>query len=114
MNVMLEYILSNYTWILFGLIIILLAIIGWYADKTNFGLGKTVEDKCVVEELAMKMALGENPKRVYGNSKTSPQTRMASAALMREWLIKAKKVTPLKTILVLSVLAFLAGAFGVM
>ena len=53
--------------------------------------GKTVEEMVLVEELCMKMALGENPKRVYGNSKTSPQTRMASAALMREWLTKAKK-----------------------
>lgn len=53
--------------------------------------GKTVEDMILVEELSMKMALGENPKRCYGNSKTSPMTRMASAALMREWLIKAKK-----------------------
>ena len=53
--------------------------------------GNTVDEMILVEELCMKMALGENPKRVYGNSKTSPQTRMASAALMREWLTKAKK-----------------------
>lgn len=53
--------------------------------------GNTVDEMVLVEELCMKMALGENPKRVYGNSKTSPQTRMASAALMREWLTKAKK-----------------------
>ena len=53
--------------------------------------GNTVDEMILVEELCMKMALGENPKRVYGNSKTSPSTRMASAALMREWLIKAKK-----------------------
>lgn len=52
--------------------------------------GKTVDEMILVKELAMKMALGENPKRVYGNSKTSPQTRMASAALIREWLFKAK------------------------
>ena len=52
--------------------------------------GKTVDQMILVEELAMKMALGENPKRVYGNSKTSPSTRMASAALIREWLFKAK------------------------
>ena len=52
--------------------------------------GKTVDEMVLVEELAMKMALGESPKRVYGNNKTSPQTRMASAALMREWLQKAK------------------------
>lgn len=52
--------------------------------------GNTVDEMILVPELAMKMALGENPKRVYGNSKTSPQTRMASAALIREWLFKAK------------------------
>lgn len=34
------YIVSNYTWFLVGAIIILLAIIGSYADKTNFGQGK--------------------------------------------------------------------------
>lgn len=52
--------------------------------------GNTVDEMILVKELAMKMALGENPKRVYGNSKTAPQTRMASAALIREWLFKAK------------------------
>lgn len=52
--------------------------------------GKTVDEMIVIPELCMKMALGENPKRVYGNSKTSPSTRMASAAIIREWLQKAK------------------------
>ena len=52
--------------------------------------GKTVDEMILVKELAMKMALGENPKRCYGNAKTSPQTRMASASLIREWLFKAK------------------------
>ena len=44
MTEILEYIMSNYTWFLFGAIIILLAIIGSYADKTNFGQGKTNND----------------------------------------------------------------------
>lgn len=52
--------------------------------------GKTVNEMVVKEELAMKMALGENPKRCYGDNKKTPMTRMASAALMREWLFKAK------------------------
>jgi len=43
------------------------------------------------DEVSMKMALGENPKRVYGEKKKSPSTRMASAAIMREWLIRAKE-----------------------
>ena len=44
MTEFLEYIMSNYTWFLFGAIIILLAIIGSYADKTNFGQGKANVD----------------------------------------------------------------------
>lgn len=52
--------------------------------------GETVEEMVVKEETCMKMALGENPKRVYGSSNKNPGTRMASAALMREWLFKAQ------------------------
>ncbi len=43
--------------------------------------GKTVEEKVMVPELAMKMALGENPKRCYREK--GLQTSMASAAVMR-------------------------------
>lgn len=43
MQTLLDYIMSNYIWIIAGSIIILLAIIGYYADKTNFGQGKTQE-----------------------------------------------------------------------
>lgn len=50
--------------------------------------GKTVEDKMMVEELAMKMALGENPKRCYKDKNL--QTRMASAAMLREALTCAR------------------------
>ncbi len=53
--------------------------------------GETVEDMIIKEETTMKMALGENPKRVYGTGGKNPGTRMASAALMREWLFKAKE-----------------------
>ena len=40
MNNFVEYIATNYTWIIGISIIILLAVIGYYADKTNFGQGK--------------------------------------------------------------------------
>lgn len=40
MTQVLEYITQNYTLFLFGAIIILLAVIGYYAEKTNFGQGK--------------------------------------------------------------------------
>ncbi len=52
--------------------------------------GESIEDVLIKEETCMKMALGENPKRVYGSSQKNPGTRMASAALMREWLFKAR------------------------
>ena len=52
--------------------------------------GETVDEVIIKEETSMKMALGENPKRVYGSGNKNPGTRMASAALMREWLFKAK------------------------
>jgi imidazolonepropionase-like amidohydrolase len=38
----------------------------------------------------LKAALGENPKRVYGEQKKTPKTRMASASLLREALHKAR------------------------
>ncbi len=52
--------------------------------------GETIDDMIVKKESSMKMALGENPKRVYGSKSQTPGTRMASAAMIREALIKAK------------------------
>ena len=43
MDLVIEYIITNYIWFLFGAIVILLAIIGSYADKTNFGQNKLVK-----------------------------------------------------------------------
>lgn len=40
----------------------------------------------------LKAALGENPKRVYGDQKKTPQTRMASASLLREAFYTAAKM----------------------
>ena len=45
MDKFLEYILTNYTLFLGAAIIILLAIIGSYADKTNFGQGKQRDEE---------------------------------------------------------------------
>lgn len=42
---MIEYIAANYIWILAGLITLLLIIIGYYADKTNFGQNNDVEEE---------------------------------------------------------------------
>ena len=54
--------------------------------------GKRVDKMIVKDPIAMKCAFGENPKRCYGQgSKKSPMTRMATAALLREVLFKAKR-----------------------
>ena len=53
--------------------------------------GKRVDKMVIKNPLAMKCAFGENPKRCYGQGlKKSPTTRMATAALLRELLFKAR------------------------
>lgn len=53
--------------------------------------GSRVDDMIIKEPLAMKIAFGENPKRVYNSQKKSPITRMATAAILRDTLMKAKR-----------------------
>lgn len=51
--------------------------------------GKRVDDMVLQSPAAMKCAFGENPKRCYGaNLKKSPMTRMGTAALLRELILK--------------------------
>jgi len=54
-------------------------------------LGRRIDDMVMLEPGAMKFALGENPKGVYHGKSQSPETRMATAAMIRENLFKAKK-----------------------
>ncbi len=53
--------------------------------------GTCVDEMLVKAPLAMKMALGENPKTVYNSKNQAPVTRMATAALIREQLLKARQ-----------------------
>ncbi len=54
--------------------------------------GTRIKDMIVKYPLAMKCAFGENPCNDYGKAKErAPRTRMALAAMMREFLYKAKK-----------------------
>lgn len=53
--------------------------------------GEDMDSRLVCPELAMKMALGENPKIGFGNRGLAPKTRMMSAAIMREQLFRAKE-----------------------
>jgi imidazolonepropionase-like amidohydrolase len=52
--------------------------------------GNRIDDMIIKNPVAMKVAFGENPKRVYDSQKKSPMTRMATAAILRETLFKAK------------------------
>ena len=50
----------------------------------------SVEQMVVLAPAGMKMALGENPKRVYGEQKKTPSTRMGNAATLRAALVDAQ------------------------
>ena len=52
--------------------------------------GRRVDDM-LVSNAGIKFALGENPKRVYNDRDDTPVTRMATAALIREGLYKARR-----------------------
>lgn len=52
--------------------------------------GRVVEDMVVRRLSGLKVAFGENPKRVYGEKKQLPSTRMGTAAVLRDQLTKAQ------------------------
>lgn len=52
--------------------------------------GRRIDDM-IIKPVGIKFALGENPKRVYNDRDETPVTRMATAALIREGLSKAKR-----------------------
>lgn len=53
--------------------------------------GRCVDEMIIKEPVAMKIAFGENPKTVYNEKHQAPMTRMATAAILRENLFKAKE-----------------------
>ena len=52
--------------------------------------GRWVDEMVLRAPAAMKMALGENPKSVYSERHETPVTRMATAAIIRASLAKAR------------------------
>lgn len=52
--------------------------------------GKRIDNMVIKQNAAMKCAFGENPKNAFGQAKKAPKTRMATAALLRELLFKAR------------------------
>jgi imidazolonepropionase-like amidohydrolase len=52
-------------------------------------LNSQITDESILKEPSgLKMALGENPKRVYGSSNKTPSTRLGNAAVIREYFTK--------------------------
>jgi imidazolonepropionase-like amidohydrolase len=52
--------------------------------------GRTVDDMALRSPSGLKSALGENPKRVYGDQKKLPSTRLGTAAVLREAFTAAR------------------------
>ncbi len=51
--------------------------------------GRTVDEMCLRSPAGMKSALGENPKKAYGDKGQYPMTRMGTAAVIRQALAQA-------------------------
>ena len=53
--------------------------------------GRRIDSMLLRAPLAVKFALGENPKGVYHEKDQTPVTRMATAAIIRDQLLKAQR-----------------------
>ncbi len=63
---------------------------GTFVAMKTWG-SKRIDRRVIKNPVAMKMALGENPKSVYHEKEETPTTRMATAAVIRENLFKTKR-----------------------
>ena len=64
-------------------------VAGWaFAAKTY---GKNIFEMCIKNPIALKVALGGNPKRVYGKRNQQPSTRMSIPVMIKDLLSRAKE-----------------------
>jgi imidazolonepropionase-like amidohydrolase len=52
--------------------------------------GRTIDEQLISDSVSVKSALGENPKRVYGEKKQLPSTRLGVAYIIREAFVEAQ------------------------
>jgi imidazolonepropionase-like amidohydrolase len=52
--------------------------------------GRTIDEQLVSGSVSVKSALGENPKRVYGEKGKTPSTRLGVAAVIRQAFLEAQ------------------------
>ena len=66
-------------------------VIGGYGVVIKTAPRVTTDEMVIRSPSGMKIAFGENPRRVYGvEQKKMPSTRMGVAGVLREWLQKTK------------------------
>ena len=63
---------------------------GEFLAMKTYG-SRRIDKRILKAPIAVKFALGENPKRSYNDRDETPVTRMATAAVIREQLYKAKR-----------------------
>ncbi|MHB8339769.1 MAG: amidohydrolase [Mycobacteriales bacterium] len=59
--------------------------------------GRSVDDMVLRQPSGLKSALGENPKRIYGEQKKTPSTRLGTAAVIREAFTSARNYMAKRT-----------------
>lgn len=52
--------------------------------------GRTIDEQVISESVSVKSALGENPKRVYGDKGQTPSTRLGVAYIIRKAFTEAR------------------------
>lgn len=61
--------------------------------------GRTVDSMLLRQPSGLKSALGENPKRVYGDKKETPSTRLGTAAVIRDAFVRARNYAQKRALL---------------
>ncbi|MDQ7876980.1 amidohydrolase [Microbacterium sp. QXD-8] len=59
--------------------------------------GRTVDEQVLATDVSVKSALGENPKRVYGDRKQTPSTRLGVASVLRDAFVAAQNYADKRT-----------------
>jgi len=59
--------------------------------------GRTVDEQILATDVSVKSALGENPKRVYGDRKQTPSTRLGVASVLRDAFVAAQNYADKRT-----------------
>ena len=70
-----EFILDNYIWFIVGGIIILMAVIGYFAEKTDFGRSKKVEAETEIPKEKSKEKPKEKPKKEKKSKKENAEEK---------------------------------------